>query len=123
MNRRKLMILTTLCVALCLQTLAQMPDSRYYRQLREYPFVFVSDNSVDAPPVISDSLFDAVACGIRFKVNRTELQPSDPFIELYKEKLLPWLKSRNMELRQVYVKGVASPEGPYQNNVRLSRKC
>lgn len=101
---------------------AQMPDSRYYHQLPDYPFVFVSDEGVITPPVISDSLFDAAARGIRFKVNSTELQSSDPFVSLYREKLLPWLQANNMQLRQVYVKGAASPEGPYQNNVRLSRE-
>ena len=99
---------------------AQMPDNRYYHQLSDFPFVFVSDESVTTPPVISDSLFDAVSRGIHFKVNRTELQPTDPFLTLYNEKLLPWLKSQDLELRQVFVKGAASPEGPYQNNVRLS---
>ncbi len=88
----------------------------------DFPFVFVSEESSDTPPTISDSLFDAASRGIRFKVNRTEIQPNDPFIKLYLEKLVPWIKSQNMELKQVYVKGAASPEGPYQNNVRLSRE-
>lgn len=100
---------------------AQVPDSRYYHQLPDFPFVFVSDELVSTPPVISDSLFDAVARGIRFKVNRTELLADDPFIALYKTQLVPWLKSHDMQLRHVYVKGAASPEGPYDNNVRLSR--
>lgn len=104
------------------QVFAQMPDSMLYRQLPDFPFVFVSDNQVTTPPEISDSLFDAAAVGIRFKVNRTELQPNDPFIPIYKDKLVPWLKSQDMQLRQVYVKGAASPEGPYDNNVRLSKE-
>ena len=77
-------------------TLAQKPDSLLYKQLPDYPFVFVSDSIVTSPPVITDSLFDVIARGIRFRVNRTELE--------------------------VYVKGAASPEGPYLNNVRLSRE-
>lgn len=100
---------------------AQTPDSTVYHALAQFPFVLITEDFVETPPVISDSLFDAASRGIRFKVNRTELQPSDPFIALYNEKLLPWLKMQDMELRQVYVKGAASPEGPYQNNVRLSR--
>ena len=99
-----------------------MPDSHLYRQLPDYPFVFVSDEDVTAAPVITDSLFDAVSRGIRFKVNRTELLPDDPFIMLYSNQLVPWLKAHDMQLRQVFVKGAASPEGSYQNNVRLSRE-
>ncbi len=105
-----------------LNTKAQSPNSGDYYQLSDFPFVFVSDKTTDVPFNISDSLFDAVAQGIRFKVNRTELQPSEPFVSLYRHQLVPWLKSHDMELRQVYVKGAASPEGPYNNNVRLSRE-
>ena len=38
--------------------LAQQPDVRLYKQLSNYPFVFVSDSVVTTPPVISDSLVD-----------------------------------------------------------------
>lgn len=100
--------------------LAQKPDSMLYKQLADYPFVFVSDSIVTSPPVISDSLFDVIARGIHFKVNRTELLKDDPFIKLYNDSLVPWLKENNLILREIYVKGAASPEGPYDNNVRLS---
>ena len=102
--------------------LAQKPDTRLYKQLADYPFVFVSDSLVSTPPVISDSLFDMIARGVRFKVNRTELPTNDPFISLYNDSLVPWLKEHNLILREVFVKGAASPEGPYDNNLRLSRE-
>ena len=105
-----------------LPVLAQTPDTLLYKQLKKYPFVYVSDSTVTQPPVITDSLFDMVARGIRFQVNRTELQKDDPFITLYNDSLTPWLKENNLTLRQVFVKGAASPEGPYDNNVRLSRE-
>ena len=102
--------------------LAQKPDARLYKQLPDYPFVFVSDSLVSEPLVVSDSLFDMIARGVRFKVNRTELPTNDPFISLYNDSLVPWLKNHNLILRQVFVKGAASPEGPYNNNLRLSRE-
>ena len=105
-----------------LESLAQTPDSLLYKQLPGYPFVFISDSIVTSPPVITDSLFDMVARGIHFRVNRTELLQDDPFIPLYNDSLVPWLKEHNLVLREVYVKGAASPEGPYWNNVRLSRE-
>ena len=116
-------ILGFLCMFLIQSSvLAQKPDALLYKQLADYPFVFVSDSLVSTPPVISDSLFDMIARGVRFKVNRTELPSNDPFISLYNDSLVPWLNKHNLILRQVFVKGAASPEGPYDNNVRLSRE-
>ena len=109
-------------VAVHASALAQKPDTLLYKQLADYPFVFVSDSIVTTPPVITDSLFDEIARGIRFQVNRTEIQKTDPFISLYNDSLVPWLKENNLILREIYVKGAASPEGPYDNNVRLSRE-
>ena len=109
-------------VAVHESALAQKPDTLLYKQLADYPFVFVSDSIVTTPPVITDSLFDEIARGIRFQVNRTEIQKTDPFISLYNDSLVPWLKENNLILREIYVKGAASPEGPYDNNVRLSRE-
>lgn len=109
-------------VAVHASALAQKPDTLLYKQLADYPFVFVSDSIVTTPPVITDSLFDEIARGIRFQVNRTEILNTDPFISLYNDSLVPWLKENNLILREIYVKGAASPEGPYDNNVRLSRE-
>jgi len=105
-----------------LRMAAQMPDVRRYQQLKDFPFVIVSEATVTTSPEISDSLFDAASQGIRFRVNRTELQPSDPFIRIYREQLVPWLRQNDMQLRRVFVRGAASPEGPYWNNVRLARE-
>ena len=120
LNRR---IITTVAMMLAfIQLQAQRPDGRLYHQLPDFPFVLVSDEFVTTPPAISDSLFDAAARGLRFRVNNTDLQPTEPFITLYREQLVPWLKEHDMMLRQVFVKGAASPEGSYRNNVRLSRE-
>lgn len=121
MSVHKHCFLAIVMMAICLCMKAQMPDDRFYHQLPDFPFVLISDDYVHVPPEISDSLFDAASRGIRFKVNSTELQPTDPFITIYKNKLVPWLKQQDLQLRQVFVRGAASPEGPYDNNVRLSR--
>ena len=95
---------------------------RAYHQLEDFPFVLIADDPNDSNYEVSDSLFDAASRGIRFRVNSTELQPDDPFIRLYTEMLVPRLQSMSMELKQVFVRGAASPEGPYLNNVRLARE-
>lgn len=100
---------------------AQVLDSHVYKQEADYPFVIVSESGTNCAPVISDSVFDAISRGIHFRVNRTELLPSDPFVALYNKELRPMLKAQDMRLSQVFVRGAASPEGPYNNNIRLSR--
>jgi len=123
-NKHLLRHYTCVLIVVLIQStaLAQKPDTVRYRQLADYPFVFVSDSIVTTPPVITDSLFDAIAHGVRFQVNRTEIPSNDPFISLYNDSLIPWLKAHNLILRQVFVKGGASPEGPYDNNMWLSRR-
>lgn len=71
MTDRKHISLIALAILTSINLWAQLPDSNVYHQLSEFPFVFVSDDDVTTPPVISDSLFDAASRGIRFKVNRT----------------------------------------------------
>lgn len=129
-------ILTVLQLVCSLQVLSQTrkstgeasvsgstrPATGLYYQLQQFPFVLVSDDYVGEPPYISDSLFDAASRGIRFRVNSSELQTTEPFVSLYEEQLVPWLMMQDMELRQVFIRGAASPEGSYQNNVRLSRE-
>lgn len=107
----------------CILVFGQEQVNSHFRQLPDFPFVLVAESdTITSPIFITDSLFDAASRGIRFKVNRTELQASDPFIPLYKNQLVPKLKAENWRLRQIFVKGAASPEGPYENNVRLSRE-
>ena len=121
-NHLRISIFATIMILGLSNGWAEKIDTLRYRQLPGYPFVYVSDAYVSTPPAISDSLFDMVARGIRFRVNRTELLEDDPFITLYNDSLVPLLKQQNLVLRQVFVKGAASPEGPYWNNIRLSRE-
>ena len=101
---------------------AQSSGSVAYHQLEGCPFVYVAESFTTTPPDIPDSLFDHVARGLRFKVNRTELMPNDPFVAYFNDTLVPLLKEMDLVLCGVIVKGAASPEGPYDNNVRLSRE-
>jgi len=119
----KALLILAVLLTLTATASAQAPrDESCYRQMAEFPFVLISDNEVTAPPQISDSLFDAASRGISFKVNRTELQPDDPFIGIFCDSLVPYMKAHGLQLRRVYARGAASPEGPYVNNVRLSRE-
>ena len=112
----------SLTFCLVLPASSQSRETLEYHQLPECPFVYVAESFTTVPPQISDSLFDHVARGLRFKVNRTELMADDPFVAYYNDTLVPMLSKMNLVLCGVIVKGAASPEGPYDNNVRLSRE-
>ncbi len=95
-------------------------DTERYAVMAEYPFVIVSDYNVDEAPVMTDSLFNALAVGVRFQVNRTEINTSSDFFRTYRE-LLPFLQREGYQLRQLFLRGAASPEGSYENNRRLGQ--
>lgn len=83
-----------------------------------YPFLIITDDG-SKEPLISDSLFNSRSRGIRFRVNKTELMSDEPFLSTFNDTLVPLLRRGNYLLRRIYIKGAASPEGPYDNNRRL----
>lgn len=95
-------------------------DNERYSVMAEYPFVIVSDYNEDEAPVMTDSLFNALAVGVRFQVNRTEINTNSDFFRTYHE-LLPFLQREGYQLRQLFLRGAASPEGSYENNRRLGQ--
>ena len=116
---RGLTFFITLWVLLLASVREMRAEDSTYTALADFPFVYVSDAENATLPPISDSLFNASARGIRFKVNRTELQANDPFIPLYRNHIAPMMRDRGLVLRRIIVRGAASPEGPYANNCRL----
>lgn len=85
----------------------------------DYPYVLIMPEG--QPLEMNDSLFFKYSRGVRFKVNKTELTPSDKFFTDFR-RLLPKLWDSDIQLRGAYIRGGASPEGPYNNNVRLARE-
>lgn len=88
---------------------------------QHYPYLLLSPYSATTPPVVSDSLFHTLAVGVTFPVNRTSLLPADPFLMQLRDSLMPLLVRQQLRLRSVMVRGAASPEGAYLNNLRLSK--
>ena len=112
-------LLAMLCQLCSLQLRAQVSC---FMPVPEFPFVYICDDKEAALPDISDSLFNASAQGIGFRVNRSELRADEPFIQLYQRQIAPMLRDKGLVLRRIIVRGAASPEGPYENNRRLSRE-
>jgi len=94
-------------------------DDRF-EYLTQYPFIILSDYEVMEAPELSDSLFNAHAMGVRFLVNRTDINRQSDFFKVWR-RLLPELRRQGLQLRKLYIRGAASPEGSYANNVRLGQ--
>lgn len=104
-----------------LETYTLPGNNGNYEVLKDYPFVIISDYDVQEAPVITDSLFNTISYGVTFVVNKTDLNPKSDFFTVYNN-LLPILKREGYTLRKLYVRGAASPDGPYANNQRLGRE-
>lgn len=90
-------------------------------QVEDFPFVHITPDSVKTAPTFTDEQFYQLSTSVIFKANVTQINPQDPFYNLYTQEILPLVNSRHLQLRKVYIRGAASPDGPYLNNVRLSR--
>lgn len=91
----------------------------------EYPpFVQVVGQQADPDELcasLNDSTFEALAASTVFIVNKWGLRPQDPTVRMLEDDILPRLREEGMELIGICMRGAASPEGPYDNNVMLSR--
>lgn len=88
--------------------------------LPQSTFVVIGKHVATELPDAPDSLFESSAQGIHFALNRTELIEDQPFVSHFRNDIAPNLRDRGFVLRRIVVKGAASPEGPYENNCRLS---
>lgn len=87
-----------------------------YRYDTEFPFIVITSADVDQLPAFSDQEFYEHSNSVIFKVNKTDVSYDDPFFELYYSRLLPYINERRLQLRKVFVRGAASPEGSYNGN-------
>lgn len=90
-------------------------------QYSKYPFLYITRDTVTVAPVFTDEEFYKLSSTIIFKVNEVHIL-DDQFLRLYNDEILPRLNSDHMQLRKIYIRGAASPEGPYANNKWLGQK-
>ena len=119
-NRAAALFLITLIISMS-SAAASITDSTLYKSVPGYPFIFISEDSTAVTPEISDSLFNEIAQGIRFDVNKTHIRSNDAFIKTYEKYIAPMLRDKDLVLRKAWVRGAASPEGPFENNRRLGK--
>lgn len=82
-------------------------------------FMVITDEKAEAPK-FNDEEFYRISTSVIFKVNRTQINPDDEFYQVYRNQILPAVNARHLQLRKIYIRGAASPEGPYENNRRLA---
>lgn len=96
---------------------AEVPAS--YKNDNNFIFLLVSTADQEEAPVFTDDEFYKHSESVVFKVNKTILDDDDAFTKAWYSEVLPYINRRHLQLRKLYIRGAASPEGPYDNNVRL----
>lgn len=112
---------TVLTILLMLIALRSSAMSDVYSPDQTYPFMIVTSDTVTEAPKFTDEEFYQISTSVVFKVNRTDISPDDPFFTIYNEEVRRYINTKHLQLRKIYVRGAASPEGPYENNKRLGR--
>lgn len=87
--------------------------------LSAFPYLVVTPSDVDSIPPFSDEEFYDRSGSVIFAVNKTDVAYDNPFFDLYYNTLLPYVNARHLQLRKIFIRGAASPEGPYEGNRRL----
>jgi len=57
-----------------------------------------------------------------FRVNRFDVFTNDSLLHLLADEILPKVNRDSLRLVRLVLRGAASPEGPYANNLRLSKQ-
>lgn len=92
-----------------------------YRHDVQYPFLIVSDDTTSQAPVFSDKEFYEYSASVQFEVSKSDISPNNPFLKLYNDVIIPAVNDRHLQLRKVFIRGAASPEGPYEFNRKLGK--
>ncbi len=112
MMRRKLILAMT-SFLLCGNAMAVSVE-------KKYPYVVVLDDSVRQIEM-SDSLFYRISRKVIFPVNKYVIPDNSQFRRELLNEILPYFDNRDYVLESMYIRGAASPEGPYGWNCTLSQ--
>lgn len=116
MMKRLILMMTILAFA-C----ASQADTSPYSLQSLDSFIILTDDTVSQTPTFTDEQFYELSTSVIFKVNSTQIRPDDAFFEVYKKTIIPIVNRQHLQLRKIFIRGAASPEGPYANNQRLAR--
>lgn len=91
-------------------SLAHQPE---YIHDDEYPFIIITKEDVKELPEMDDKEFYSYSLNVIFQVNKSQIRRDDPFLDIYRKEILPRINSEHLQLRKIFVRGAASPEGDY----------
>ena len=121
------MLKQLLIVTFCLGSLlawgapAQSVPASAYIHDEDFPFIIITKDDVKELPEMDDKEFYTTSLNIIFQVNKTNIRRDDPFLAIYRNEILPRINNEHLQLRKIFVRGAASPEGDYENNRRLGQ--
>ena len=76
----------------------------------------------DSVEFLDDAEFIRASQQVIFKVNKYGVNESSPLLTVLRNEVIPVVNSQGLQLVKMQVRGAASPEGPYQNNVMLAKR-
>lgn len=117
MLRLRITLLLTLLCALSVSARSKIHDDE-----GKFSFIVVTKDTVTSLPQFTDKEFYEKSTGVVFQVNKSDIRRDDPFLSLYENEILPLINGEHLQLRKVFIRGAASPDGPYANNKRLGRE-
>ena len=85
------------------------------------PYILITPDTSLTVPSFTDHEFYERSLSVVFKVSSTQIQDEDTFISRICGDITPLLEERDLTLKKIFIRGAASPEGPYDNNRRLGR--
>ncbi len=113
MGRRLLLAIFTLLAG----------DSFAISLAEKYSYVVVLDSTAIAQGgmELSDSLFYKISRKVIFPVNKYDIPQNSPFRRELLGEILPYFDNGKYIFEAMIVRGAASPEGPYEGNIKLSQ--
>ena len=104
---------------LTLTTAIWAQEESIYKHDDRYSFIVVTKDTVKDFPPMSDEEFYGASSGVVFETGVSNISANDSFIEMYRNEVLPYINSGHLQLRKIFVRGAASPEGSYATNKKL----
>lgn len=105
-------------ILLCTSMLAQVKQTVHTQPA---PYIIITPDTTSLAPSFTDREFYERSMSVVFKVGSTQIQNEDIFISTICGDITPLLEERDLTLKKIFIRGAASPEGPYDNNRRLGR--
>ena len=119
---RYFLTLAVATVTLVTETNAYAADEQTSEQNSESALSYVRVyGQQDSIVMLQDGDFYQSALSVQFVVNRTYIRKDNPAYVRLVQDLRDLSRVRPLKLEAMEVRGGASPEGPYQNNVRLAK--